>query len=118
MLNNLKLRFKLLLFPALFILVIMVVSLAFFRGNDRSKDLLTRINLGYVPYQETAILLRGELDNLQRSMQDAVASADESMLEESNSIFESISVKLQTVESNIVGKDNEDINNIRQQIDS
>ncbi|KKL81131.1 hypothetical protein LCGC14_1997840, partial [marine sediment metagenome] len=50
--------------------------------------------------------------------QDAVASADESMLEESNSIFESISVKLQTVESNIVGKDNEDINNIRQQIDS
>ena len=97
------------MFPAMFVLVILVVSLSFFSGNSRSKDLLEVINHGYVPYQETAIQMKAELDNLQRSLQDAVSAAEESMLENSTAIFDTISSSLQSLENNIVGQDNEDV---------
>ena len=118
MLNNLKLRYKLLLFPALFVLAILVVSLTFFRGSSRSKDLLEVINHGYVPYQERAILMKAELNDLQRSLQDAVSAADESMLENSTAIFDSISSSLQSLKNNLVGQDNEDVLSMSQQISS
>lgn len=118
MFNNLKIRYKVLLFPALFVVVVLLVLLIYMQTNNKSKDVLNTINYGYVPYLEEAILLRAELNNLQRSLQDAVAASDESMLEASEEIHGKIKGFVDDIAQNEVGKSNQDVLLVSEQIES
>ncbi len=117
MFKNLKLKLKLLFFPALFTLVVLCVSLVFFKGNTKSQKLLTKIDQGYVPYQEMAILLKGEMNNLQRGLQDAVAAADLEKLDETSSIYDTINLYLSQLKENIIGQDNKDVAEVSNKVD-
>ena len=118
MLKNLRIKYKVMFFPALFILVILTVFLVYYLGNQKSKKLLNTINFGYLPYSETAIQLKTELTNLQRGMQDGVAAADESKLEETAAIYDLIKKHLTNISQNEIGKNNKDIIAVTKQIES
>ncbi|NJO90264.1 MAG: hypothetical protein HC831_15950 [Chloroflexia bacterium] len=118
MLKDLRIKYKVLFFPALFTLVILLVILVFVRGNSKSQNLLHTINQGYLPYLETANQLKFELANLQRGMQDAVAAADESKLEETAEIYNLIKNYLQTISENEIGKNNQDIAEVSGKIEA
>lgn len=109
MFKNLMIRHKILLFPALFTLVIIAVFIIFNHSNAKSEALLYKIQYGYVPYQEQAAILRNELNNLQRGMQDAVAASDEDKLAETSAIFAIISHYIDSISINEIGKGNKEI---------
>lgn len=117
MFNNLKFRYKILVFPALFFMIILGVSLVFFMGMNNTNEIQRKINVGYVPYQETAIYLEGALKELQRGMQDAVAAADHAKLDETDAIFNEMEKYLNALKTNIIGKDNQDIQQVSKGIE-
>ncbi len=116
MFNNLKIKHKILLFPVLFTLVIAIVFIIFNFSNIKSEALLHKIQYGYVPYQEQASILRNELNNLQRGMQDAVAAADDDKLAETAVIFKVISSYIDTISRNEIGKGNKEISAVSNKI--
>ncbi len=118
MLKDLRVKYKVLFFPALFTLVILVVILVFVRGNSKSQNLLSTINQGYLPYLETANQLKFELANLQRGMQDAVSAADEAKLEETTEVYNLIKNYLKNISENEIGKNNQDIVEVSNNIEA
>ena len=118
MYENLKIRQKILLFPILFVLVILVVFVVFQVSNSKSKQLITNIEDGYVPYVELANKMSFELINLQREFQDAVAAADEEKLNATKDKYTHIQSLIDSAKINIVGKDNSNIQDIGQQFEA
>jgi len=116
MLKNLMIRHKILFYPILFTLVIAIVFLIFNYSNSVSTELFEKIEYGYVPYQKQTIILRSELNNLQRELQDAVAAADEEKLEETSVTFEKITQILDTISKNEIGKNNKQIDTLINEI--
>jgi len=70
---------------------------------------LDNIQEGYVPYLETANILKYELINLQREFQDAVAAEDEEKLEASKMKYQDIQAYLESARENIIGTKNNQI---------
>ncbi len=118
MFSNLKIKHKILLFPVLFTLVILIVFLIFQISNNRSQKLLKNIEEGYVPYLDIANKLGYELINLQREFQDAVAAADEEKLADTESKYLYIQAYLDTASLNIIGTNNNDIKELSAQFDT
>lgn len=118
MFSNLKIKHKILLFPVLFTLVILIVFLLFQISTNRSKTLLNNIQEGYVPYLEIANKLGYELINLQREFQDAVAAADEEKLADTESKYLYIQAYLDTAAINIIGANNDDIQELSAQFET
>ena len=116
MLKNLMIRHKILFYPILFTLVIAIVFLIFNYSNSVSTELFEKIEYGYVPYQKQTIILRSELNNLQRELQDAVAAADEEKLEGTSVTFEKITQILDTISKNEIGKNNKQIDTLINEI--
>ncbi len=80
MLRNVKLRHKILALPAISgvaLLLILVISRS---GQSENADLMSKIELGFVPAVQLGRSLEVDLADIQRGFQDAVAAADESML--------------------------------------
>lgn len=109
MLQNLKIRHKLLFFPILFTIVILVVFYIFYISNSQSKEQLRHIEDGYTPYLEIATKLNYEMITLQREFQDAVAAADEEMLSETVHKKSEIITLLDSAKANIIGQNNAQI---------
>lgn len=107
MIENIKIKHKLMLFPVLFILLIIVVFFIFQISNSNSKQLLNNIEKGYMPYVETANNLSFELINLQREFQDAVSSADNEKLQATKEKYLVIQGLLDNAKKNIIGKGSE-----------
>lgn len=117
MFSNLKIKHKILLFPIVFILVILILFVIIHISNNRSKTLLKNIQEGYVPYVEIANKLGYEIINLQREFQDAVAAADEEKLESTQDKYLYIQAYLDTAATNIIGMNNDDIKEISAQFE-
>ncbi len=109
MFENFKIKYKIIFFPALFVLVILGVFMIFQQFNNKSKKLLTNIQYGYVPYLEMANVLSYELINLQREFQDAVSAADAEMLSETEYKYDFIQSYIDSAKLNIVGKDKDEL---------
>lgn len=107
--SNLKILHKILVFPIMFTMVILIVIVIFSKNNSYSKDSLNNIRYGYVPYVEIANTLSFELINLQRQFQDAVAATDEDKLKETSAKFDEIKMYLDSAHSNVIGIKNQDI---------
>lgn len=118
MLNNLMIRHKLLLFPALFTLVILVVFIIFRTSNNKTVELLHKTQYGYIPYQRQAIFLRNEMYNLQRGMQDAVSASDQEKLVATSAIYTTVQQHLDTLSKNLIGKDNKELIDVSVKIKS
>jgi methyl-accepting chemotaxis protein len=109
MLENLKIRNKLRVFPVLFVFLILIVFLVYSISNRKSKSLLYSIQEGYVPYVETANRLNNELVNLQRMFQDAVAAADEEKLMLTKGQHDTIRTIIEVAKKNIISSGNSDL---------
>ncbi|MBK3519673.1 methyl-accepting chemotaxis protein [Carboxylicivirga marina] len=112
MFSNLKFKHKIIIFPALFVLVTIIILVVFQSYNSQSKRLQHNIQEGYFPYVETANTLGYELINLQRIFQDAVAASDEDKLASSRDKFNEIKGYLSTASENIVAKGSDDVNQL------
>jgi methyl-accepting chemotaxis protein len=118
MFNNIKLRFKILLFPVLFTAAILAVFVIFQITNTKSKNNLERIENGFVPYVEKAQQLEFLMEKLQRGMQDAVAAADEEKLSATQEIYNSINVVIAEIDQNEVGKGSAEIIEVKNSINN
>lgn len=113
MIDNVKIKHKIRFFPILFLIVVFIVFGIFYISNNSSKRLLTNIENGYVPYVEIANRVNFEMTNLQRQFQDAVAAADEYMVDETLAKKNEIIVLLDSAKSNVIGQNNTEIDGIK-----
>lgn len=75
-LHNLKIRTKILIFPALFILVVGTIFMLTQWSNRNSKEQLDSIRDSYIPYSELSESLKVTQSGLQKAFQDGVAAQD------------------------------------------
>ena len=90
MLDNLKFKYKILIFPLLFTFIFLVTFLVLSYFSSKNKLLLEQSQNIFMPSIETSIKLSSTLASLQRTLQDAVASADEFKLEDADTLSSTI----------------------------
>jgi methyl-accepting chemotaxis protein len=102
MLKNLKFAYQIGLLPLAagtgFLLILLVTAVL----GSRSASSLARIEAGYVPSLETSRDLELLLTQLQRSMQDAVAAKDSSMLADGAILRDRFTARLDSARTNPV----------------
>ena len=86
MLKNLKFQYKILIFPVIFILILITSYYISAFYDSKNKTLISETKNIYLPSIEKSIKLNYTLSSIQKSMQDAVASAEEYKLEETDTI--------------------------------
>ncbi len=91
MLNNLKIKYKVLIFPVLFVFIFSVVYFTSLSLQTKNKRLLKKTEEIYLPNIELSIQLKTQLSTVQHTLQGAVASADEFKLEDADTLSENIS---------------------------
>jgi methyl-accepting chemotaxis protein len=97
MLKDIKFKYKILVFPVVFIIIFFISFLISEFYNKKNFLLLNKAENVYLPNIETSIKLNNELSKLQRLLQDAVASADDTKLIDADSIsqkFKELSLHL------------------------
>ncbi|WP_075590550.1 methyl-accepting chemotaxis protein [Labilibacter marinus] len=87
-LHNLKIRTKILMFPALFIIVVAAIFLLTQRSNSNSKEQLDSIKEGYIPYSELSQSLKIIQTGLQKGFQDGVAAQDIDLIDATQAMAE------------------------------
>ncbi len=114
-LTNAKLGRKIAFLPVIFIitlLIIMVMNGEFTRQNERLMDQIQKRDFVYT---EMSYNLKYNLDDLQRTFQDAVAASDEYKLEESKVILTTIDslfneVNTSEIKDSLVESINDEVN--------
>ena len=86
MLDDIKFKYKILVFPVLFAIISISTYLLSANFNNKNELLLKQTENVYLPSIEISIKLKNKLTATQRFLQDAVASADEFKLEETDTI--------------------------------
>lgn len=86
MFSNLRLKYKLLLIPFLALIAFFMVFLATQYFGTKNQKLLTEIETGHVRALELSHELESTLEEMQYSLQNAVASTDEAELNVSDSL--------------------------------
>jgi methyl-accepting chemotaxis protein len=76
MIHNLKFRNKLLLLPVIFMILLVGILALFNWSTKLNNKQLNNIEFLYIPYIEISNELNGNMKDLQRGFQDAVAAAD------------------------------------------
>ena len=84
--KNLKFIYKIMIFPVLFAMIFITVLLFFSYFSGINIRLLNQSENIHVPSIEISIKLSNHLVGVQRTLQDAVAAADEFKLEEADTI--------------------------------
>lgn len=104
MLKNLKFRYKILTFPVLFGLI--SISTFFILGsfNSKNEKLLKQTENRYMPSIELSSEINAKLTEIQRTLQDAVSAADESKLEEADTLAK----KINELSKDLISKSEQD----------
>ena len=107
MLDNFKFKYKILIFPVLLALISITTYLLSVHFNKKNSTMLHQTENVYFPAIEISIRLNHKLNNIQRSLQDAVAAADEEKLKLTDSLASQLinmclDLKEKTVELNKV----------------
>jgi methyl-accepting chemotaxis protein len=85
-LKDIKFKYKILAFPIIFIVIFLISFFISEFYNKKNTSLLNKTEHVYLPNIEISIKLNNELSNVQRLFQDAVASADESKLDDADTL--------------------------------
>lgn len=118
MFGNMKIKNKLRLFPVLFILVMVIIFLVYSTSNRRSKTQLNNIRNGYVAYIETANMLNFQFMSLQRMFQEAVSGADQTKLDLTRQLYDTIKANIESAKANIVDQKSERFKTIDTEFES
>lgn len=84
--NNIKIRYKILVFPAIFIMVIGAIYYTTQWSNELIEKELNTVQYSYIPYNDLTNRMRSTQIAVQKQFQDAVSAQDISMVEESDSL--------------------------------
>lgn len=79
--NNIKLRYKILVFPAIFIMVVGVIYYTTQWSNEAIGKELDTVQYSYIPYNDLTNRMKSTQVAIQKSFQDGVAAEDVSMIE-------------------------------------
>lgn len=90
MLKNLKFKYKILVFPVLFCVISLTTSIIVGFINQRNGRLMEQTEKQFMPSIEISSKIATKLAQTQRMLQDAVASADESKLENADTLASQI----------------------------
>ncbi len=88
-LNSIRLRYKILGFPAIFVLVVGLIYNANKEGNLRIQSELDKVQYSYIPYNEFTTKMRETQVAIQKGLQDAVAAQDTNRLIETSMLARS-----------------------------
>lgn len=112
--NSIKLRYKLLIFPAIFIMVVGVVYYTTQWSNKAISQELDTVQYSYIPYNELTNKMKATQVAIQKSLQDAVAAQDTEMISETSALAEQF--RALTDSAKVVKADNnyEQLNNTLQ----
>ena len=86
MLKNVKFRVKILIFPIIFVFILIAIFAVSTVFNQRNKTLLSETKEVFFPSIEMSINLSYKLLIIQKSLQDAVAAAEIDQLAETDSV--------------------------------
>jgi len=92
MLKDLKFRHKIIIFPALFVVISVSTYFIIANFNNNNEILLQQNETIYMPSIEMSIEINAKLSEIQRSLQDAVSSADEFKLENADTLAKEINL--------------------------
>lgn len=79
--NNIKLRYKILVFPAIFIMVVGVIYYTTQWSNEIIEKELDTVQYSYIPYNDLTNRMTSTQVAIKKSLQDAVAAEDISMVD-------------------------------------
>lgn len=80
MIQNLRFRNKILLLPFIFMILLIGILVLFNWSTNKNNRQLNNIEFWYIPYIEISNELNGNMKDLQRGFQDAVAAVDRDKL--------------------------------------
>jgi hypothetical protein len=109
MLQDLKLRSKIILLPVSFALAFIVVLYMVQFFNSKNETLLEGIELGYSPYVELCYELDISITNIQRGMQDAVAALDVDKLSSTDTLSAEVGGLIENAKASIIAIDKSSI---------
>ncbi|UCH14433.1 MAG: HAMP domain-containing protein [Bacteroidales bacterium] len=113
MFRNLKIRYKILILQAIFVLAFIVVLLVFIVSNRNNRRISQQIEQGYFPYVELCNNLEESLTKIQREMQDAVASSNLEKLNDTEELSESFIDYIDKAKSNNRIEDASTLDNVK-----
>lgn len=87
-LNNIKLRYKILIFPAFFILIVGVIYYTSQWSNEAIGAELDTVQYSHIPYNDYTNRMISTQRAVQQALQDAVAAQDLNIIEQSNELAE------------------------------
>jgi len=105
MLDNLKFKYKILVFPVLFAIISLITFLLTVYFQKQNQLLLDQTEKVYLPSIEISIKFKDKLTATQHSLQDTLAAADESHLGETDTIARDL-INLCSSLTDKVGKSN------------
>lgn len=82
--NSIKLRYKILVFPAIFIMVVGVIYYTTQWSNESIGKELNTVQYSYIPYNDLTNRMESTQSEIQKKFQDAVAAQDVNMVENTN----------------------------------
>ncbi len=88
MFRNLKFKYKVITLPLLAVVALLLLLFVTQFFGQRNYTLFTQLEAGFAPALELGYDLEKTLTDIQRSMQDAVAAADEEEFEQTNVLAE------------------------------
>ncbi|PAU92768.1 hypothetical protein CK503_14855 [Aliifodinibius salipaludis] len=86
--NSIKLRYKILVFPAIFIMVVGVIYYTTQWSNESIGKELNTVQYSYIPYNDLTNRMESTQSEIQKKFQDAVAAQDISMIESTDVLEE------------------------------
>lgn len=88
LLNYIKVKYQILIFPLVFVVVIGVIYNNTSSSNESIGIELNKVQYNYIPYSEYTNELKATKKSLQKSFQDAVSAQDEALLTEAENLGE------------------------------
>jgi methyl-accepting chemotaxis protein len=84
--NSIKLRYKILVFPAIFIMVVGVIYYTTQWSNESIGKELNTVQYSYIPYNDLTNRMESTQSEIQKKFQDAVAAQNVSTIENTKSL--------------------------------
>ncbi|NGP87848.1 methyl-accepting chemotaxis protein [Fodinibius halophilus] len=84
--NHIKLRYKILVFPTIFIMVVGAIFYTTRWSNETIKKELNTVQYSYIPYNDLTNRMSSTQAAIEKSFQDAVAAKDKAMVEKTTKL--------------------------------
>ena len=90
--NSIRLRYKILVFPAIFLMVVAAIFYTTRWSNELIGNELDRVQYSYIPYNDYTARMKATQTAVQKGLQDAVAAMDTSALNKTTQLVNEFSL--------------------------